>query len=337
MGNSGLQGTVVKVRVKKLALRPWLNMVVACVLTGLSRREQILLLVLAIVLALFLGYKYIFVPQYRNFVNTAAQLTRARQQLEQARVTAASLPLVNRRLQEVREGYSRVGDRFAAELRDGGAVVDIGLRAIACGVRITRWQAQDVVAEPYFLELPVDMELRGPYQGVLSFIDSLENRKAEPDLVSIRRLTLETPQENQNGSGQPGTPGNLLSAGGTGPSDIRADLFVIFYSQPTPAGRLALDQVAAWKVGRPDPYSASVPVSPYPGVTPLGLPPESDSTAASAATTPLPEGQSGAVYPGWLSGPDFPGAASGGTAAQKAGQTPVKTAANAPSGQTVGR
>ncbi|HHW42270.1 MAG TPA: type 4a pilus biogenesis protein PilO [Desulfotomaculum sp.] len=277
----------------------------------LSRREQVLLVLLLVVLTGFFGYKYIFIPQYRHFSERAAQLDQARQQLQQAQKTAALLNVETRQLQDARERYNAIAERFAAEMRDGGAIVNLGLRAAACGVQITRWQAMDVVEQPYYLELPVNMEMRGSYQGVLAFIDELENRKAVPNLVSIRKLTLEAPEKKQAGSGQPGTQGQASPAAVTGPQEVQGKLLLVFYSQPTPAGRLALEQVAGWKVGRADPYQQADLVSPYQGVAPLGLPP-GVPTGSGAGTGPVgvpPGTGTGAenTPPGWLPWPGFPG------------------------------
>lgn len=308
----------------------------------LSRREQVLLILLLVVLTGFFGCKYIFIPQYRHFSERAAQLGQARQQLQQAQKTAALLNVETRQLQEARERYNTIAERFAAEMRDGGAIVNLGLRAAACGVQITRWQAMDVVEQPYYLELPVNMEMRGSYQGVLAFIDELENRKAVPNLVSIRKMTLESAEKKQAGSGQPGAQGQASPAAITGPQEVQGKLVLVFYSQPTPAGRLALEQVAGWKVGRADPYQQADLVSPYRGVAPLGLPRGAplDSDAGTGPERGSPGWLPWPGFPGippWLSAPP-PGASTGGTVpVPPPGQSPAQGSSAGATGQTGGQ
>ncbi|MDH7577814.1 MAG: type II secretion system protein GspM [Bacillota bacterium] len=249
-------------------LREWWN--------RLTKREQGLILFLGFA-AISLGYHYILSPSLISYQKKAAELEAARSELSQLQSLANRL---DREMQLTASAKKRTADLrkiFAADITDGGAVVNLGLTAAANKVVITGFHPSPVKQHKYYLEFPVQIEMRGPYHGILDFLESLENRKTIPNLVQIEKLTLNTPEEagSPPSSGQPPAP--------PGTQNIEGKILLVFYSEPSPAGKLDLGEVAGWKTGRSEPFEPAPAVSPFPGMAP---PPSSTHTPAPSAMSP---------------------------------------------------
>ncbi|MDI6709694.1 MAG: hypothetical protein QME76_03225 [Bacillota bacterium] len=222
----------------------------------LSRRERVLVVLAVAVLVGFLGYRCLCTGLAAQWNGTFAELAQARKELAAARAAQDGLPAEKERLAGARETYQRARADFRNNVADGGAVVKLGLAAIETGVTITGYHAMGLVADKHYLALPVVLEVRGPYPDVLTFLARIEERRDVPALVAVRRLAIE---QNKDDTG---------NAAGT----VDGRFTLVFYAEPTAGGRLALAEIAGWKVGRPDGFAPAGAESPYPGV-PVTIPP----------------------------------------------------------------
>lgn len=245
---------------------------------SLSPREKILLTVLIVTLASFFSFRYLLLPSFNHFQNLKQTLTTTQAKLRENRTTALALKQERTRFEEAQARYQKVRASFSSNLQDGGLVVNLGLEAIRCGVTITAFKPQATEVKEEYLVLPVEMELKGSYGSVLAFTESLEKRVALPNLTTIRKLKL-TSAEEREGTASASTE-NILS------DRIKAELTVLFYSEASPTGKLALEEIARWRVGRKIPFTPAEMVSPYPGVSPHGKP--------EAPSVPPAEAPSGA-------------------------------------------
>lgn len=240
----------------------------------MSKREKALLIILAVGLICFLFYQYVYAPQFKRYQKLKSDLGAAKIQLEQDRKTVAALPQERERLEFARKRFNRAREPFYTKMQDGGAVIDLGLAAISWNVSITSFQPQKIINKDLYLELPVQVTLRGPYHGVLMYLCSLETRQAIPNLVSLRQLNI-TPAVTQTDS-----------ANGGG---IVTKMTLVFYSETSPEGRLALEKIARWRITRPNPFLTAKMISPYFGVKPRGITenpapaPEKTAVAAEVA------------------------------------------------------
>lgn len=253
-------------------------------LQKLGSREKFLLGVLITVLALFAFYRFFAAPQAARYTELKKQLNDTRAQVSAARQKVAMLETEEKQAEAARARAEEVMALFAGNVQDGGAVINLGLSSAACGVKIVAFKPGKIASWPYYLELPVEMEARGPYNGFLSFLDNLENNKIIPNPVKINALAIEPAKAMPAGAGAagalspallPGTvPGQPEDAAAETETGVTAKMTLVFYSEPTPKGKLALEQVANWKVGRPNLFRTAEMVSPYQGVKPLGTVPQ---------------------------------------------------------------
>ena len=222
----------------------------------ISKREKVILVILAVGLICFLFYQYVYTPQSKRYQKLKSGLGAAKIQLEQDRKTVAALPQERERLEFARERFNKAREPFFTRVQDGGAIIDLGLAALSWNVTITSYQPQKIINKDLYLELPVRVTLRGSYREVLMYLYSLETRRAIPNLVALKQLNI-TPVVAQTDS---------LSE-----EDIITKINLIFYSETSPEGRLALEKIAKWQINRPDPFAPAKMLSPYPGVKPRGM------------------------------------------------------------------
>ena len=274
---------------------------------NLNRRERVLLISLAVLLVLVLGWRLAYLPLARSYAATAAELKSRQAELAQARIKAASLEAQKERTEAARQKYDDATARFEAELADGGMVVKLGMAAQSAGVKITDWEPQGTVNQQNYVEFPVKAEITGSYAGILSFLDALETYSIEPNLVDVRQLNLSASQNNASAGGQAQAAG----AASTGPEPLDAKLVLVFYSLTSPGERLAGPEAGAWSKGRSDPFASAGMVSPYPGVVPQAQPAPSTPAmggAASGSGWTMPPGLLQSLLPGSGSTTPVPGA-----------------------------
>ncbi|MDA8336250.1 MAG: type 4a pilus biogenesis protein PilO [Peptococcaceae bacterium] len=267
---------------------------------SLNKRERVFLTGLAIVVVLALGVKFLGIPLAGSYAATAAKLRAGQLKLREARVKASSLVGQDGRTESAKEGYDAAGTRFAAGLQDGGMLVRLGMTAQADGVRITSWQPRAVIDRKTYLEIPVTVELTGPYDGFTAFLNDLESNLIEPNLVDIRQIKLRAQAAGGSAGGAAAATGSIAGSTTSRPAagGIDAKLVLVFYSSTHPTVHLAGPEIGAWSNGRPDPFLPPGMVSPYPGVEPQGAPPAGNTAGrsrsqGSPALSSLPSSSSG--------------------------------------------
>jgi len=232
----------------------------------------------AAVLAVFAGYRFLWTDLAWQWKATFDELSRVREQLAAAQGATAGLPLEEERLAAAHEAYEKSRSGFDHRVTDGGAVVRLGIAAIEEGVAVTGWHAMGLVTDEHYLALPVVLEIRGSYHAVLAFLARIEERRDIPALIDVRRLEMKQSEDPAE------------AADGT----VEGRLTLIFYAEPTAAGRIALAEIAGWKVGRPDSFAPAGLEPPYPGVLPADPRParaqtETGVPAVPADDQPAPE------------------------------------------------
>ena len=217
----------------------------------LSRREKVLILVLLGVGMGYLLWRFVAAPQAAAYTRLRDELIQAREQLTKAEKTAASLPAETAALARARETLAGVAPYFNIEPREGGVLVHVGLEAVRHGVTITLFRPGPIVEQKYHLELPVTFGVRGNYRRLQDFLVSME---ALPDLTEIRRLEVKALSSGAGGEGGAYPPGTVV-----------ASFDLVIFSTKDPQGKIRLEEILRWAVGR---YNAFVPagfVVPWPG------------------------------------------------------------------------
>lgn len=228
----------------------------------LPPRDRFLLVVLFVGAWLFVVYYFALSPQIKAFARIKGELETEKAKLATAKATAAALSEEKARYKAVQQDVARVGEPFETEMRDGAAVLLLGLRSAAGNVDVTGIEPGDIVTNRHSLEIPLKVTVQGNYIDLLAFIDSLEDQ-ALRNLAEIRSLKIVALGPASTPGGAPlSSEAGYATAGG-----VKAEIGLVIYSAKNPRSKLQLEQLALWLRGRGNAFQPAGDVPPVPELT----------------------------------------------------------------------
>jgi len=143
----------------------------------------------ALVILLLAGGAYLFALQPLAKANETDALTLKSKQAEVARLTPYKTKLAELNSQteilkaKMEEQRKVVPDE--AEVPTFITLVDN--EASAAGVEVRRYTPKDTTSKEYYVEVPIDVDVDGPYYSVLNFYDRLQKVQR---IVNVSKLTM---------------------------------------------------------------------------------------------------------------------------------------------------
>jgi len=246
-------------------------------LRKLNPRERILLGVVLVGITCFVFVRFLLIPQVKAYSQVKEELAKRESELQQARALVSSLGRETRKLAEVRKEVERVEGLFRNETRDGSVVVLVGLRSATRNVEVTSLEPGEIKESKSVLELPFKITAEGSFLDILDFCYDLENLS---NFSEIRSLRIES-------MGSSGFPGG-----------VKANWEFVVYSRKTPEGRLSLEELARWNIGKYNIFYPAGAVAPIPELSGhLKMPPADleKNTPAESSSEGKPEDNSSAT------------------------------------------
>lgn len=230
----------------------------------LSTREKVLLTVLFGGGIIFCTVYFILTPQFKAYAQVKNELTENRAKLSRAQATAASLKIENDRLIKVKEDYAVKGKPFASRMRDGSDVIFLGLVSASERVDISEIEPGDIIEKTHSLELPLKVGVQGNYLDLLEFCKDIENQmKKSTNLAEIRSLKISSSQSGSQSLNQPAASKEPAFNLGAPPGTVKATIGVVMFSAKDPEGKLYLEEVSKWLIGRGNVFRPAFSVAPY--------------------------------------------------------------------------
>ncbi|MCL6561368.1 MAG: type 4a pilus biogenesis protein PilO [Firmicutes bacterium] len=251
----------------------------------LRPHEKVFLALLGVVTLIFFFYKYIFANQLKQYIEMKTTLHQLVTMANAAEQTAGSLRREIEFADSADKQLNDIAPLFSTEMRDGLALVQMGVEAGNANVEIISFATLPAADKEYYIELPARIAVRGRYPEVERFIAWLEK---QPNLSEIRSLKIESPEkgladllgseekERQSGKekeffartviGEQNTPeraagsGELTVSGMAGKQEMTsgdtvvAVIDLVTYSLMHPRQLLNINQVTAWNLGRTNPF-----------------------------------------------------------------------------------
>lgn len=229
----------------------------------LTPRDKFLLVALLVGAWIYWVYYFALSPQIRAYAQIKSELVTEKAKLARAKATAAALRAEKARYRAAQQEVARVGEPFATEMRDGAAVLLLGLRSAAGNVDVTDIEPGDIVTNKHSLEIPLKVMVQGNYLDLLAFIDGLENQ-ALRNLSEVRSLKIVAlgPASTLAGTSQLSSEAGYATAGG-----VKAEIGLVIYSAKNPTSKLQLEQLALWLRGRGNAFQPAGDVPPVPELT----------------------------------------------------------------------
>lgn len=244
----------------------------------LGSKGKILLIVALIAGAVFCFYRFVLTSQLEAYARVKDDLAREEAELARAQATVASLKDEQAKLEKARRQLAEVGQFFSSEMRYGGSVLVLGMKAAARNVEVTALEPGTVKEGTYLLELPFKLTVEGDYPAVLEFWRDLENLSS---LVELRYAKLErmAPSEGAVPSGR-----------------VKGNLTLVMYSSKTPEGERQLEEAARWLTGRYNLFRPAGSIPPVPELAGRLKLPAAEGGTQAGSTSPGGQTVGSAVY-----------------------------------------
>jgi Tfp pilus assembly protein PilO len=249
-------------------------------LTELGKREKILLLTVLMVLFTFINYRYLLGPQIQSYQAVKSELNRIKALLAQGNTLAGSIKTEDDAVAAAGRRLAKARELFSVNMQDGSTLFLLGQWAAGDRIAITAYQPGVVTNKGAYLELPLEIGLRGDYRDLLVLVKQIEEM-ADP--VEIRYLDIKPykPSSSTDDGAWSGAVEQSVPLRQDGM--VTADLNLVMYSDETPRGQLVLEEMSRWPVGKGNAFLSigfNLPVqnkqAPVPATTdgPLGQVPE---------------------------------------------------------------
>lgn len=223
----------------------------------LGKREKVLLVILLLIALFYTLYHFVLGPQVKAYQNKVARLKEAQAILGRLDAEVDALKSEAAALEQTRDRLEKLTAKFSTQMQDGLFLVQFGQLAEKNKVQVRKFKPVEVVDSGYILILPVEIELRGAYPSLILIIDYLEN---VANLTEIRNLRFQAEKTQTAGIARPvqepkeTTASSVYAPATVSPDTVTVNMTLLIYSQPTPEGRIQLEGIKNWMVGRPDPF-----------------------------------------------------------------------------------
>jgi len=246
---------------------------------GISSRQKVLLSLVLLAGAVLLFGRFVLLPQVEAYARVKEELAKEQAELARAQAAVAGLKAEQEKVEELKQRLAELEDYFSAEMRYGGSVFLLGMKAAARNVQVTDLEPGPVAERDYVAELSFKLTVEGDYPTVLEFWRDLENMNR---LAELRYARLE----------RAGSSAEEATA-----SKVKGSFTLVLYSTKTSQGVPWLEEAARWLTGRYNLFRPAGSTPPVPELAGrLKLPPAGEagqkdgSPAKEGASSTLPEG-----------------------------------------------
>lgn len=225
------------------------------------RDKKILTYLLPVLLLVTLCGYFLF-PQVKEYLATKKAISEVKENITQLRASNMKTEKDLQSLEETKKQLTETGKKFSANMQDGLFIVSLSRKLVAENVVLAVFRPLEILDKEFYYILPVEVELKGDYNRTITVIDFLEN---QANLTELREIGFESEEPEVPGD----LPFNLLAQG-----NVTAKFVLMIYSQHSPAGRLALEDIKNWKFGRENPFVeiANPHPAPKPALPPVYYP-----------------------------------------------------------------
>lgn len=226
----------------------------------MDKRQKMLIYVpLSIALLVAIVY-FLAIPALQNYMSMKDNLDTLQSQVTNSQIIANSLGSEKIKYDQAKLDQDKFSKLFETEMRDGSNVILLGLKAAATKVDIQSITPGDIVEKPNYLEMPLNMTAAGNYPNVQAFCTDIERL---PNLSDVRVLKiLATPTASDS-------------------STVTATIGVVIFSATSPQGRLGMEEIKKWAIGRSNLFQPLNIGLSMPGASPYTVAPPQPLSAAA--------------------------------------------------------
>lgn len=156
----------------------------------LPAKQKMLGLVGVLVLLGFLDWTYWYGPRQGDLGEVRTQVAQRRAELDQRRAKANAREAADRELRELSAELKRAQARLPDQREIADLLSNVAASGRAAGLDITLFRQKPEVTHDFYAEVPVEMEMRGTYHDVVTFLDRV---KRLDRIVNVGDIQLKKP------------------------------------------------------------------------------------------------------------------------------------------------
>lgn len=156
------------------------------------------LIFLALVFALVLGGGYWFFVKdlYVEVDRVAETEQELRDEYEEKAHRVANLDRYKEQMVEMEETFGALVRQLPSDTEVPGLLEDITNTALGSGLNMREFALQEEVEKDFYVELPINIQVRGTYHELASFVSSVAGL---PRIVTLHDFTITRPEGNGSG------------------------------------------------------------------------------------------------------------------------------------------
>jgi type IV pilus assembly protein PilO len=156
----------------------------------LPAKQKMLGLVGVLVLLGFLDWTYWYGPRQGDLGEVRKQVAQRRAELDQRRAKANARDAADRELRELSAELKRAQARLPDQREIADLLSNVAASGRAAGLDITLFRQKPEVTHDFYAEVPVEMQMRGTYHDVVTFLDRV---KRLDRIVNVGDIQLKKP------------------------------------------------------------------------------------------------------------------------------------------------
>lgn len=137
----------------------------------LQRKHKIIGAVVILLLPLILFFFLVFQPKSTEINTLNKQKDTANQELKKAKATAATLDKHKQEMASMEEKFEETSILFPREKEIPRLLTDISAEGQQAGLEFLTFKPLPAVPKDFYSEIPIDIQVRGPYHNLGSFLD----------------------------------------------------------------------------------------------------------------------------------------------------------------------
>lgn len=156
----------------------------------LPARQKLLALLGLVVIGGFLDWTYWYGPRQADLADLRTQVGQRRTELDLRRAKANARDAAERDLRELGAELKRAQARLPDKREIADLLSNVAASGRAAGLDITLFRQKPEVYRDFYAEVPVEMQMRGTYQDVVTFLDRV---KRLDRIVNVTDIQLKKP------------------------------------------------------------------------------------------------------------------------------------------------
>ena len=148
---------------------------------------KVIVLVLVFALILGAGYWFAIKDQYTALVRAESEESTLKEQYRSKAFKVANLDAYIEQMKEMEESFGALLKQLPADTEVPGLLEDITNTGLGTGLQIDRIGLQPEVSRDFYVELPIEIDVRGTYHDLASFVSGVASL---PRIVTLHEFSI---------------------------------------------------------------------------------------------------------------------------------------------------